>query len=88
MTDGELNTIYRIDNSSLEFTFLKDILHMVDRQDLRTLHSLVTQYYATHPPQGSGLYLLGDLQVMFESQSSDGKGYSIWKNSHKWKVDS
>ena len=42
LTAGQLNTIYRIDNTSLEFTFLKDILHMVDRQDLRTLHGLVT----------------------------------------------
>jgi hypothetical protein len=87
LTDGQLNTIYRIDTSYMKFTFLKDILHLVDKQDLITLNGLVTQYYATHTPQGSGLYLLGDLQVLFDSQSSNGIGYSIWKNSHKWMVD-
>ena len=59
----------------MKFTFLQEILHLVDKQDLVTLYNLVTTYYATHTPEGVGLYLLGDLQVPFDSQSPDGKGY-------------
>lgn len=88
MTDGHLNTICRIDKSSMKFTFLQEILHLVDKQDLVTLYNLVTTYYATHTPEGAGLYLLGDLQVLFDSQSPNGKGFSVWKNSHRWKVSS
>ena len=61
MTDGQINTIHRIDKSYMQFTFLQEILHLVDRQDLITLYGMVTRYYSTHTAEGVGLYLLGDL---------------------------
>ena len=85
--DGQFNIIARMDKVTLQFTLLKEILHLVDKQDLITLYNMVKEYYTTHTPKGVGLYLLGDLRVLFESQPPDTIGYSIWKNNHKWKID-
>nr|GEY66062.1 zinc finger, CCHC-type [Tanacetum cinerariifolium] len=38
---GEINALYRIDGSSKHFSTLRQILHMVDRQDLMKLYGLV-----------------------------------------------
>nr|GEV49700.1 ribonuclease H-like domain-containing protein [Tanacetum cinerariifolium] len=38
---GDINALYRIDWSTAHFTTLREILHMVDRQDLLTLYGLV-----------------------------------------------
>nr|GEX00372.1 putative ribonuclease H-like domain-containing protein [Tanacetum cinerariifolium] len=38
---GEINALYRIDGSTNHFTPLRQILHMVDRQDLVKLYGLV-----------------------------------------------
>nr|GEY66267.1 JmjC domain-containing protein [Tanacetum cinerariifolium] len=38
---GEINALYRIDGSTKHFTPLRQILHMVDRQDLVKLYGLV-----------------------------------------------
>lgn len=85
-SNGHSNTIYRLDGSSMSFTFLQEILHLVDHQDLLTLYDLVTKYYANHTLEGVGLYLLGDLQVLMDSESSTGSGYVVWNNNHRWKV--
>ena len=86
--DGLINTIYRLDKTSISFAFLQQILHLVTYKDLVTLYEMVTKYYATHTPEGSGLYLLGDLQVLFDSSTPNGVSYDIWKNNQKWKVQS
>nr|GEW30527.1 hypothetical protein [Tanacetum cinerariifolium] len=54
---GDINALYRIDRSITYFTTLREILHMVDRQDLLTLYGLVVKYYANHPVAGAGLIL-------------------------------
>lgn len=84
--DGKIKTIHRLDKSYMQFTFLQEILHLVDRQDLITLYDLVTKYYSTHPTEGAGFYLLGDLQVHMDSESPTSTGYPVWKNNHRWKV--
>nr|GEV21724.1 ribonuclease H-like domain-containing protein [Tanacetum cinerariifolium] len=66
---GEINALYRIDGSTKHFTTLRQILHLVDRQDLMKLYGLVVQYYEHHPTVGAGLLFWGDLQVLFDSQS-------------------
>nr|GEW58255.1 ribonuclease H-like domain-containing protein [Tanacetum cinerariifolium] len=58
---GEINALYRIDGSTKHFATLRQILHMVDRQDLMKLYGLVVQYYENHPVAGAGLLLWGDL---------------------------
>nr|GEU76305.1 putative ribonuclease H-like domain-containing protein [Tanacetum cinerariifolium] len=39
----------------------REILHMVDKQDLLKLYGLVVKYYENHPLAGAGLILWGDL---------------------------
>nr|GEV96384.1 hypothetical protein [Tanacetum cinerariifolium] len=41
---GEINALYHIDGSTKHFTTLRQILHMVDRQDLVKLYGLVRLY--------------------------------------------
>nr|GEZ13643.1 JmjC domain-containing protein [Tanacetum cinerariifolium] len=54
---GDINALYRIDQSTKHVTILRQILHMVDRQDLVKLYGLVVQYYETHHVAGAGLLL-------------------------------
>ncbi|GJS84557.1 hypothetical protein Tco_0751098 [Tanacetum coccineum] len=42
---GEINALYMMDQSTKHFTTLREILHMVDRQDLLKLYGLVVKYY-------------------------------------------
>nr|GEY02639.1 hypothetical protein [Tanacetum cinerariifolium] len=50
---GEINALYRIDGTTKHFTTLRQILHLVDLQDLMRLYGLVVQYYEQHPVVGS-----------------------------------
>nr|GEX37577.1 uncharacterized mitochondrial protein AtMg00810-like [Tanacetum cinerariifolium] len=52
---GEINALYHIDGTTKHFSTLRQILHMVDRQDLMKLYGLVVQYYEHHPATGAGL---------------------------------
>nr|GEX80041.1 putative ribonuclease H-like domain-containing protein [Tanacetum cinerariifolium] len=54
---GDINALYRIDQSTVHFTTIREILHMVDRQDLVTLYGLVVKYYENHYVAGAGLIL-------------------------------
>nr|GFB04074.1 hypothetical protein [Tanacetum cinerariifolium] len=54
---GDINAFYRLDRSTSYFTTLREILHMVDRQDLLKLYRLVVKYYENHPVAGAGLIL-------------------------------
>ena len=62
------------------FTFLQEILHLVDRHDLITLYSMVSTYFQYHTLEGAGLFLLGDLHVLFDSVYHTGKGFKVWEN--------
>nr|GEU38999.1 hypothetical protein [Tanacetum cinerariifolium] len=68
---GDINALYRIDGSTKHFTTLRQILHMVDRQDLVKLYGLVVKYYEKLPVANAGLILWGDLQVLFDSQAGE-----------------
>nr|GEV43150.1 hypothetical protein [Tanacetum cinerariifolium] len=84
---GDINALYRIDRSSKHFTTLRQILHMVDRQDLVKLYGLVVKYYENNPVAGAGLILWGDLQVLFDSHER-GQGSVVWHNQHLWRIRS
>ncbi|GKF21596.1 hypothetical protein Tco_0070234, partial [Tanacetum coccineum] len=55
---GDVNALYFMDKSSKYFTYLKQILHLVDRKDLFKLYEMVVQYYKEHPLAGSGVHVL------------------------------
>ncbi|GKE81454.1 hypothetical protein Tco_1551454, partial [Tanacetum coccineum] len=66
---GEINALYRSDQSTKYFTTLGEILYMMDRQDLLKLYGMVVTYYENHPiaGAGAGLMLWGNLQVLMDS---------------------
>ncbi|GJX33274.1 hypothetical protein Tco_0243129 [Tanacetum coccineum] len=68
---GEINALYRLDQTTKHFTTLKEILHLVDRQDLLKSYGMVVKYYENHLVAGAGLLLWGDLQVLIDSQEGD-----------------
>nr|GEV06566.1 synaptobrevin, longin-like domain protein [Tanacetum cinerariifolium] len=84
---GDINALYRIDRSTAYFTTIREILHMMDRQDLVKLYGLVVKYYENHLVAGAGLILWGDLQVLFDSHEG-GKGSFVWQNQHLWHIRS
>nr|GFC47010.1 hypothetical protein [Tanacetum cinerariifolium] len=84
---GDINALYRMDRSTSYFTTLREILYMVDRQDLVKLYGFVVKYYETHPAAGAGLILWGDLQVLFESHKG-GKGSFVWQNQYLCEIRS
>ncbi|GJR35219.1 hypothetical protein Tco_1210903 [Tanacetum coccineum] len=69
---GEINALYRSDqltNNNPHFTTLREILHMVDRQDLLKLYGMVVKYYKNHLVAGAGLiswrlYTLSNVHVL------------------------
>ncbi|GKB35546.1 hypothetical protein Tco_0880488 [Tanacetum coccineum] len=76
-----------MDQSTKHFTTLREILHMVDRQDLLKLYGLVVKYYENHPVAGVGLVLWGDLHVLMDSQAG-GKGSLVWNHQSHWQIQS
>ncbi|GJT87693.1 hypothetical protein Tco_1069410 [Tanacetum coccineum] len=83
---GEINALYMMDQSTKHFTTLREILHMVDRQDLLKLYGMVVKYYEKHHA-GAGLVLWGDLQVLIDSQEG-GKGSFVWSRQSHWQIRS
>nr|GEY56822.1 putative ribonuclease H-like domain-containing protein [Tanacetum cinerariifolium] len=61
---GDINALYRMDRSTSYFSTLREILHMVDRQDLLKLYGLVVKYYENHPIAGAGLILSWRLNTL------------------------
>ncbi|GJS50206.1 hypothetical protein Tco_0600327 [Tanacetum coccineum] len=84
---GEINAMYMMDQSTKHFTTLREILHMVDRQDLLKLYRLVVKFYENHPVTGAGLMLWGDLQVLMDTEEG-GKGSSVWHHQSLWQISS
>nr|GEX31696.1 hypothetical protein [Tanacetum cinerariifolium] len=50
---GEVNALYRINGTTKHFTTLRQILYLVDCQDLMRLYGLVVKHYEHHPAVGS-----------------------------------
>ncbi|GJX38158.1 hypothetical protein Tco_0251461 [Tanacetum coccineum] len=83
----EINALYMMDQSTKYFTTLREILHMVDRQDLLKLYGLMVKYYENHLVAGPRLMLWGDLQVLMHSQAG-GKGSLVWNHQSHWQIQS
>ncbi|GJS76792.1 hypothetical protein Tco_0726673, partial [Tanacetum coccineum] len=66
---GDVNALYFTDKTSKYFTHLREILHLIDRQDLSKLYGMVVKHYEVNPLAGNGMILWGDLHVLFESTS-------------------
>ncbi|GJR50570.1 hypothetical protein Tco_1401091 [Tanacetum coccineum] len=84
---GDVNALYFTDKSSKYFTHLREILHLIDRQDLSKLYGMVVKHYEVHPLAGPGMILWGDLHVLFES-TSGGSSVEVWNDQQEWVIHS
>ncbi|GKD89461.1 hypothetical protein Tco_1364968 [Tanacetum coccineum] len=84
---GDVNALYFTDKSSKYFTHLREILHLLDRQDLSKLYGMVVKHYEVNPLAGTGLILWGDLHVLFES-TTGGSSVKVWNDQQEWVIRS
>ncbi|GJT39074.1 hypothetical protein Tco_0938939 [Tanacetum coccineum] len=84
---GDVNALYFTDKTSKYFTHLREILHLIDRQDLSKLYGMVVKHYEVHPLAGNGLILWGDLHVLFES-TTGGSSVEVWNDQQEWVIHS
>ncbi|GJY27937.1 hypothetical protein Tco_0403704 [Tanacetum coccineum] len=84
---GDVNALYFTDKSSKYFTHLREILHLLDRQDLSKLYGMVVKHYEAKPIAGAGMMLWGDLHVLFESVEG-GSSVEVWADQKDWVVSS
>ncbi|GJT74826.1 hypothetical protein Tco_1041551 [Tanacetum coccineum] len=64
------------DKSSKYFTHLREILHLLDRQDLSKLYGMVVKHYEANPIAGAGMMLWGDLHSTMGVTLSGSQGLS------------
>ncbi|GJT25201.1 putative ribonuclease H-like domain-containing protein [Tanacetum coccineum] len=84
---GDVNALYFTDKTSKYFTHLREILHLIDRQDLSKLYGMVVKHYEVHPLAGNGMILWGDLHVLFES-TTGGSSVEVWNDQQEWVIHS
>ncbi|GKE53343.1 hypothetical protein Tco_1488499, partial [Tanacetum coccineum] len=84
---GDVNALYFTDKSSKYFTHLREILHLLDRQDLSKLYGMIVKHYEAIPIAGAGLMLWGDLHVLFDSVEG-GSSVEVWADQKDWVVRS
>ncbi|GKB58265.1 hypothetical protein Tco_0914451, partial [Tanacetum coccineum] len=84
---GDVNALYFTDKSSKYFTHLREILHLLDRQDLSKLYGMVVKHYEVNPLVVLGLILWGDLHVLFES-TTGGSSVEVWNDQQEWVIRS
>ncbi|GJX56005.1 hypothetical protein Tco_0285902, partial [Tanacetum coccineum] len=84
---GDVNALYFTDKSSKYFTYLREILPLIDRQDLSKLYGMVVKHYEVHPLAGNRMILWGDLHVLFES-TTGGSSVEVWNDQQEWVIHS
>nr|GEV62473.1 Gag-Pol polyprotein [Tanacetum cinerariifolium] len=67
---GSIHAYYDMEEHTKHFTFLRELLHMVEKNDLRKLLSAVDNFYHRHEPDTFALILWGDLCLAFISSCS------------------
>ncbi|GJY49154.1 hypothetical protein Tco_0439110, partial [Tanacetum coccineum] len=82
---GAVNALYFTDKSTKFFTHLREILHLLDRQDLSKLYGMVVKHYEVNPLAGNGLLLWGDLHVLFDS-TPGGSSVGVWDDQQEWVI--
>nr|GEX97821.1 JmjC domain-containing protein [Tanacetum cinerariifolium] len=65
---GSIHAYYDMEGHTKHFTSLRELLHMVEKNDLRKLLGVVDNFYQRHEPNTFALILWGDLRVhVFET---------------------
>nr|GEY00593.1 copia protein [Tanacetum cinerariifolium] len=75
---GSIHAYYDMEDHTKHFTSLRELLHMVEKNDLRKLLGDVDKFYQRQEPETFGLILWGDLRVLFQSHA-DEDAHSFWQ---------
>nr|GEX08994.1 aminoacyl-tRNA synthetase, class 1a, anticodon-binding [Tanacetum cinerariifolium] len=84
---GSIHAYYDVEGHTKHFTSLCELLHMVERNDLRRLLGAVDNLYQREEPDTFALLLWGDLQVLFQSLD-DEDARDFWLNQDGWLIRS
>nr|GEW49391.1 retrovirus-related Pol polyprotein from transposon TNT 1-94 [Tanacetum cinerariifolium] len=86
-TLGSIHAYYDMEGHTKHFNSLRELLHMVERNDLRRLLGAVDNLYQREEPDTFALLLWGDLHVLFQSLN-DEDACDFWRNQDGWRIRS
>nr|GFB02600.1 hypothetical protein [Tanacetum cinerariifolium] len=84
---GFIHAYYYIEEHTKHFTSLRELLHMVEKNDLRKLLGDVDTFYQRQEPDTFALILWGDLRVLFQSLA-DEDAHAFWHDQESWRIRS
>nr|GEZ25581.1 hypothetical protein [Tanacetum cinerariifolium] len=84
---GSIHAYYDMEEHTKHFTSLRELLHMVEKNDLRKLLGAVDNFYQRQQPDTFSLILWGDLCVLFQTLA-DEDAYAFWRNQESWRIHS
>nr|GEZ87652.1 xylulose kinase-1 [Tanacetum cinerariifolium] len=84
---GSIHAYYDMEEHTKHFTSLRELLHMVEKNDLRKLLGAVDNLYQREEPDIFALILWGDLRVLFQSLD-DEDAHAFWHNQDSWRIRS
>nr|GFB45623.1 hypothetical protein [Tanacetum cinerariifolium] len=82
---GSIHAYYDMEEHTKHFTSLRELLHMVEKNDLRRLLGDVDKFYQRQEPKTFGLILWGDLRVLFQSLA-DVDAHAFWRDQESWRI--
>nr|GEW13074.1 hypothetical protein [Tanacetum cinerariifolium] len=84
---GSIHAYYDMEGHTKHFTSLRELLHMVEKNDLRRLLGAVDNLYQREEPDTFALLLWGDFHVLFQSLD-DEDTHDFWCNQDGWRIRS
>nr|GEX99629.1 aminoacyl-tRNA synthetase, class 1a, anticodon-binding [Tanacetum cinerariifolium] len=84
---GSIHAYYDMEGHTKHFTFLHELLHMVEKNDLWRLLGAVDNLYQREEPDTFALLLWGDLHVLFQSLD-DEDARDFRRNQDGWRIRS
>nr|GEY47427.1 putative ribonuclease H-like domain-containing protein [Tanacetum cinerariifolium] len=84
---GSIHAYHDMEGHTRHFTSLHELLHMVEKNDLRRLLGVVDNLYQREEPDTFSLLLWGELHVLFQSLD-DEDARDFWRNQDGWRIHS
>nr|GEV46322.1 hypothetical protein [Tanacetum cinerariifolium] len=84
---GSIHAYYDMEEHTKHFTSLRELLHMVEKNDLRKLLGDVDKFFQRQEPETFALILWGDLRVLFQSLA-DEDAHAFWRDQESWRIRS
>nr|GFA07557.1 JmjC domain-containing protein [Tanacetum cinerariifolium] len=84
---GSIHSYYDMEEHTKHFTSLRELLHMVKKNDLRRLLGDVDKFYQMQEHETFAFILRGDLRVLFQSLA-DEDAHAFWRDQESWRIRS